>query len=80
VCSLSFGSIYDSFLFGQIKELEAELNKDWEERSQRLLKTEQERHEREMKAMQEEKTTLEEKVTALENKVILFWASSQLDL
>lgn len=52
-----------------MKELEAELNKDWEEKCQRQVKNAQEKHTRELNNVREEKNSLEEKIKALEAKV-----------
>lgn len=53
----------------QLKDLEAELNQDWQEKSDRLLKNAQERHDREMANVKEESKAMEEKLKALEAKV-----------
>ena len=53
----------------QISQIEEEINKDWKDKSDRLLAVATEKHNRALQAVVEEKQELETKVKQLENKV-----------
>ncbi|XP_060552351.1 FK506-binding protein 15-like [Ruditapes philippinarum] len=53
----------------QISQIEEEINKDWQDKSDRLLAVATEKHNRALQAVVEEKQELETKVNQLENKI-----------
>ncbi|XP_061184098.1 FK506-binding protein 15-like [Saccostrea echinata] len=53
----------------QVAEVEEELNREWKEKCDRLLTAANEKQNRALQAMKEEKDELEEKVAVLENKI-----------
>lgn len=53
----------------QISQVEEELNKEWKEKCDRLLNAANEKHNRALLAMREEKEELEEKLSVLQNKI-----------
>lgn len=57
------------YLVYQISQVEEELNKEWKEKCDRLLNAANEKHNRALLAMREEKEELEEKLSVLQNKV-----------
>lgn len=53
----------------QISQVEEELNKEWKEKCDRLLNAANEKHNRALLAVREEKEELEEKLSVLQNKI-----------
>ncbi|XP_062586110.1 FK506-binding protein 15-like [Saccostrea cucullata] len=53
----------------QVAEVEEELNREWKEKCDRLVTAANEKQNRALQAMKEEKDELEEKVATLENKI-----------
>lgn len=54
----------------QVSHVEEELNKEWKDKCERLLATAQEKHNRAIQDIKEEKEELENKVQELENKIL----------
>lgn len=58
---------YDSF---QVSQVEEELNKDWKEKCDKLLATQQEKHKRAIQEVKQENEELQSTIQQLEQKVI----------
>jgi len=63
--------VYFECFCKQVSQVEKEMNAEWKSKCDKLLATAQEKHNRALQDVKEEKEDLEQKITALQTKVLL---------